>query len=236
MQEARDGRLCYGPGTHLRHFGRWLPDHLLLGHLLSDVDVVHVQCPQQCVGLEGQRAGVRGQQLQCVVRWVEVVLAAEVHQQVHESFAGEKAADTTEPGAADTQRLQSRGFCSRSRNNGYSHMWGAHLPSTVHDVWKPSGSVTSRLTEGRSTFSFVSSLPCAPAPSGIAFLVVKILRGAGCGAVGGGGARAFILLLQRKEHEEKALLDLQRVNEVIMQFAAGVSNMKERPKAEELSC
>lgn len=68
----------------------------------------------------------------------------------------------------------------------------SHLPSSVTEVWYPCGRVSCKSTVGRSTFS-LASMPDVPPPSGTAFL--KMWRGAGRGACGGGGARAFILLL-----------------------------------------
>lgn len=69
----------------------------------------------------------------------------------------------------------------------------SHLPSSVTDVWYPCGRVSSKSTEGVSMFS-LASMPDVPPPSGTVFL--KMRRGAGWGACGGGGARVFILLLR----------------------------------------
>lgn len=68
----------------------------------------------------------------------------------------------------------------------------SHLPSSVTEIWYPCGRVNCRSTVGLSMFSLAST-PDVPPLSGTVFL--KMWRGAGWGACGGGGARAFILLL-----------------------------------------
>lgn len=69
-----------------------------------------------------------------------------------------------------------------------------HLPSSVTNVLYPPGRVSCKSTAGLNMFS-LPSVPLTPPPPGAEFL--KICRGAGWGARGGGGARAFILLLKR---------------------------------------
>lgn len=73
----------------------------------------------------------------------------------------------------------------------------SHLPSSVIEVWYPCGRVSCKSTVGLSMFS-LASMPDIPPPSGTGFL--KMCRGAGWGACGGGGARAFILLLRWQRH------------------------------------
>lgn len=72
--------------THLWHFGRRSAHHFLLPDFLLDEDAGHVQGAQQRVGLEPQRVALGRQQLQGVQRWVQVVTAALLHQQVHQSL------------------------------------------------------------------------------------------------------------------------------------------------------
>lgn len=73
--------------SHLRHFGCRSAGRLFLRALLLDVDAGHVQRAQQHVGLEGQMAARGRHQLQRVQRGVEVVAAAQLHQQVHQRLA-----------------------------------------------------------------------------------------------------------------------------------------------------
>lgn len=88
------------------------------------------------------------------------------------------------------------------KRESYGHL-SSHLPSSVTDVWYPCGRVSFKSTVGLSMFS-LASMPDVPPPSGTVFL--KMWRGAGCGACGGGGARAFILLLDDGKDIQKGIL------------------------------
>lgn len=92
----------------------------------------------------------------------------------------------------------------------------SHLPSSVKVVWYPCGRVSCKSTVGLSMFS-LASMPDIPPPSGTAFL--KMCRGAGWGACGGGGARAFILLLgDIKDTQRKYYLQFPTFYQVFQSF------------------
>lgn len=75
------------PLTHLWHFGRRSAHNFLLPDFLLDEDTGHVEGAQQSVGLEPQRSALGRQELQGVQRWVQVVAAAQLNQQVHQRLA-----------------------------------------------------------------------------------------------------------------------------------------------------
>lgn len=87
---AIESQLLPETRTHLWHSGQGLPDHSAFRNLLFDEDAAHIQHAKQCIGLEGNGLTPGGQQLQGMVGRVQVVPAAQVHQQVHKCFAGEK--------------------------------------------------------------------------------------------------------------------------------------------------
>lgn len=74
--------------THLWYFGRRPTHHLLLQHFLLNENTGHIQGAQEGVGLESQGVSLRWEQLQGVHCWVQMEMATQLHQEVHQRLTG----------------------------------------------------------------------------------------------------------------------------------------------------
>lgn len=95
--------------THLWHLGRRSAHHFLLPDFLLDEDTGHVEGAQQRVGLEPQSVALGRQQLQGVQCWIQVVVATQFDQQVHQRLT-ERGRKREKGGARESEREGGRGW------------------------------------------------------------------------------------------------------------------------------